>query len=189
MATIRNNPLIKGIRGMIGKTIVFRVSRNGETLISNRPRKSGVSTSHQQYSKQRFLKAVSFAKDVMKNPKSKAEYEIFTGHQFTSAYSVAVADFLKSPEIAQIQVSNCDLFQPAQINIVVIDYFPAQNVSVEIRSASNELIEIGEANLQQGSSSLWVYATTRNAIPGGSIVNVTAKDKPGNVTVKALVIA
>jgi hypothetical protein len=95
MPKINNNPIMKGVRGMLGDVVVYRQFR-GTTIMSNRPRKSKAITLHQQAIKSRFLLAVKFAKEQIADPLLKAKYQPGPDSEFTSAYIAALADYLRN---------------------------------------------------------------------------------------------
>jgi hypothetical protein len=94
MPKINNNPIMKGVSGMLGDVVVYRQFR-GTTVMSNRPKKSKVLTPHQQAIKSRFLLAVAYAKAQIADPILKAKYQPGPGSEFTSAYIAAIADYLR----------------------------------------------------------------------------------------------
>src|SRR6476620_1358689 len=104
MAILKQNPIMTGASGMLGKIVVYRQYR-GRTLMCNRPRKQKVITPHQQKMKSRFLEAVAFAKKQIADPVSKALYQPGPDSKFTSAYAAALADYLKRPVIEEVDVS------------------------------------------------------------------------------------
>jgi hypothetical protein len=97
MPKINNNPIMKGVSGMLGDVVVYRQFR-GTTVMSNRPKKPKVLTPHQQAIKSRFLLAVAYAKAQIADPILKAKYQPGPGSEFTSAYIAAIADYLRRRE-------------------------------------------------------------------------------------------
>src|SRR6478609_7046559 len=104
MSQIKNNVLLHGISGMLGKLLVFRTIR-GKLVVSNRPKKAIVLTDHQQIMKGRFLKAVQYARTQMAIPESKAEYATGITLKKHSAYHVALTDHLNAPVISAVDTS------------------------------------------------------------------------------------
>jgi hypothetical protein len=182
MTRIKNNPLLKGISGMLGDVIVYRETRRG-MVMSNRPRKRDQPTEHQNLAKSKFLQAVQYAKGQMTDPASKALYAAGITEKIQSAYGVALADYLKGPEILSVDVSGYKGEINQKIEIMTIDNFKVTEVRVEIRTPENELVESGLAAPVEENSLQWRYiATARMAHFAGSNIIVRAKDKPGNVT-------
>ena len=186
---IKNNPLLKGASGMLGDVIVFRESR-GSLIMSNRPKKRENPSVHQLAVKSRFMQAVQYAKGQMLIPEAKAEYETGVTNKMISAYGVAVADFLKGPDVHGVDASEYRGGIGDLILVNAVDNFKVTDVQVEIRSADDTLIEQGEAVLNPDNAVFWSYVTTQpNAAVTGTKVIVTAKDKPNNVTKKEFVLA
>jgi hypothetical protein len=188
MSKLRNNPIMKGASGMFADLVVYR-QQNGEMVMSNKPKKRSTPTDHQISVKKRFLRAVQYAKAQMLDAASKAEYEAATTEKLISGYAVAVADFLRAPEIDLIEVNDYAGIIGNSINILAFDNFKVVGVSVEIRSAANVIIEQGAAVQDPADPMSWTYTTTvaNNNLPGTKVI-VRAKDKPKNTTVKEVVL-
>jgi hypothetical protein len=189
MARITNNPILKGLSGMLGDVVVYRESR-GKMIMSNRPRKPKQPTEHQQNFKTKFLQAVQYAKGQILDPVAKAEYATGINNKLLSAYGVAVTDFLKSPKITGIDVTGYQGVAGDTIVIEAIDDFKVTSVAVEIRSALDELLEVGEASQNPQSGLSWNYVATKsNSNLAGTKLIVRAMDKPRNVTTQELTLA
>jgi hypothetical protein len=189
MSKLGNNPIMKSASGMLGDVVVYR-QQNGKMVMSNRPKKRSKPTDHQVSVKKKFLRAVRYAKAQMLDPASKAEYDAVTTEKLVSGYAVAVADFLRAPEIDSIEVNDYAGVIGNPINVVAFDNFKVMSVSVEIRSAADVIIEQGEALQDPADPMAWIYTTTaaNNNLPGTKVI-ARAKDKPKHVTVKELVLA
>lgn len=75
MAQVKNNILLEGIRGMLGKQLVYRVVK-GRTIISMRPAKrKGPPTEKQVAARVRFREAREWAKEQLKDPLLAATYK------------------------------------------------------------------------------------------------------------------
>jgi hypothetical protein len=62
------NPIFAGISGSLGD-IVFRSSKNGETIIAKRPRKSNAGPSEaQKANRERFAQANAYARAALADP-------------------------------------------------------------------------------------------------------------------------
>lgn len=182
MSTIKNNPIMKGASGMLGKVVVYREHR-GKLIMSNRPKRSGILTPNQQEAKSRFLRAVKYAKKQVADPVTKKEYTPSSDSRFTSAYSVAVADYLTPPVINSVDVSRYAGAAGDKVLIKASDDFKVMSVNVSILKADGTLIEQGEATLLPEAVDDYVYVATV-AFPkaAGTKVIVAVRDKPGNVT-------
>jgi hypothetical protein len=166
---------------MLGGTVVFRVV-NGKTILSNRPKKRPI-TDHQKKIRENFLNAQHYAKLRMKDAASKEEYSKGISDRLTNAYTVALVDALKGPEITSVNTNDYHGRRGDEVAVHAIDNFSVTSVRVEVRSANGELLDSGNA-MRQGATA-WVFAAseTITACPEVQIV-VKAKDKPGNEAVK-----
>jgi hypothetical protein len=189
MAKISNNPILKGLSGMLGDVVVYRETR-GKMIMSNRPRKPSQPTEHQKNFKAKFLQAVQYAKGQMLDPVAKAEYATGINDKLISAYGVAVTDFLKSPKITGIDVNGYQGLAGDTIVIEALDDFKVTSVAVEIRSALDELLEEGQASQNPVNGLSWNYVATQpNSSLAGTKLIVRAMDKPRNVTTQELTLA
>ena len=180
---------MKGASGMLGNVVVFREQKNGKLIMANRPKKRDTLTDQQKLQKSKFLQAVQYAKAQVADPVSKAEYETGMTDNLISAYSVALTDYLRGPEILEVNTSGYLGQIGDKLLLNVFDNFKVTSVVVEIRTALDVLLE-KEAAIQDAINPLlWMYTTTEpnNVLPGTKIF-VRAYDKPGNVTVKEIVL-
>jgi len=189
MSKINNNPIMKGLSGMLGDVVVFREQR-GQTVMANKPKKREQLTAHQQTAMLKFKRATQYAKGQVADPVSKAEYETGISGKINSAYAAALTDCLKGPQVTLIDTSDYRGNQGNLIMINAVDNFKVAGVSVEIFTGANELVEKGSAIADPANVHAWSYAATAtNGQLSGSKIVVKAKDKPNNITVKELVLA
>lgn len=75
MAIVVRNILLKGLQGSIGKTLVFRRCGN-KTVVSLYPERSNKPpTEKQRRQRERFRRAVAYARDVVGDAGQRALYE------------------------------------------------------------------------------------------------------------------
>lgn len=189
MSKIKNNPLLKGLSGMLGDVIVFRESR-GQMLMANRPKKPAVPSDHQLLTKNKFLEATAYAKGQMLNEESKAEYQSAVNDKTNSAYAVALTDYLKGPKILSVNIDGYNGMAEAKIHIRAIDNFRVQSVRVEIRDSQDMIIEQGEAVNDPVNSIFWFYTAQQNIdiVPGMKVI-VFVRDRPGNQVIEIVGLA
>jgi hypothetical protein len=95
MAKVKLDPLFLGISGTMGD-FVFRRSKNGEVIISQRPRKSNTPPSEaQQAQRQRFAEANKYARAALTDSALRAVYEEIAAEEGISAFAAARADYFK----------------------------------------------------------------------------------------------
>ena len=91
MAKAKDNVLTKGMKGSIGKQLVYKTTKNG-TFACKYPDMSGVIPSkNQTKGRDRFAEAVKFAQSVMKDPEKSARYS--KGNNY-SVYHAAIKDYM-----------------------------------------------------------------------------------------------
>ena len=96
MARVAANAfLLKGLRGSIGKEIVFKKYGN-KTVVTRYPDMSNVKPSELQKQRQRrFAKAVAYVQNINRNPALKAEYKAKVKKGQT-VYHFAISEYLKN---------------------------------------------------------------------------------------------
>ena len=97
-----------------------------------------------------------------------------------SVYQVALADFLKAPDIKEVDVSKYNGQIGSTIRVRATDDFMVSQVWVAICIKDGNILEQGEAQrLANGVD--WLYtATVNNTIMAGNKIVVRASDLPGN---------
>ncbi|MBT1704766.1 hypothetical protein [Chryseosolibacter indicus] len=183
MSKVGNNPIMATVNGKLGDIVVYRRVR-GKLIMCKPPKKRDVLTPSQEERKERFLEAVAYAKAQLANETSKAEYTSGITPRLTSAYLVALTDYLRAPEIKDLDVSQYNGAIGDVLEMKVSDDFKVVSVQVEIRDAAKALIERGDAVLREASNSKWSYTTTKpNVALVGTTITIRAKDKADNTTV------
>jgi hypothetical protein len=162
MAIVKNNPIIKGLSGMVGKSIVFKQLR-GKTIICNRPPKPQTQSAPQKETRDRFRKASEWAKSILLDADQKAYYQK-KAHKLKlpNAYTAAIADYMRSAKVMQKNqyadkttffVYKKD-FDVVQVNIVV----------------SKDSGEKETRTLPRGESHFWIHSSELHA---GALVMIT----------------
>lgn len=96
-----NNPLTAGMRGALGKTLVFRQD-HGKTVIQNMPRKPDKrkETAAQRETRLNFKNATAYALAVLQNPEKCAYYtQKAKALKLRNAYTAAVTDYMRKGRI------------------------------------------------------------------------------------------
>ncbi|MEJ1239069.1 hypothetical protein WBG78_13120 [Chryseolinea sp. T2] len=189
MSFVENNPLLKGHRGMLGSTLVFR-QVNGRTVISARPKKRDKPTAHQLKTKAKFMLAVEYAKAQMSIPELKEIYKKAVNKNIPNAYTAALKDYLNAPVVDSINAKEYKGRVGDILFFHATDDFQVMSVTVEIRSAAGELLEKGEASERELHRNAWEYkATVDNTNLAGSVIVATAKDRAANSDTKEMVLS
>lgn len=182
------NVVMQGASGKIGKTLVFRQLRNGETVIANRAKpRSTPPTAEEAATRERFLEATYLAKRLAKDPVLRPQY-LAIAAPGQSAYIMAMADCLNPPQIKAINGDNYGGMVGDEITIRAIDNFKVNEVKVRILDTSDNLIEEGLATLGENKLD-WIYqVSVSNLSLTGTIIEATATDVPGNKTIETVMI-
>lgn len=126
-----------------------------------------------------FKQSVEYAKKAIRDPEIKAAYQKMALPGQT-AYNLAIRDAGHAPEVLDIDATEYSGV-PGQVIIVeAVDDFTVKSLSVFITSASNRLIESGEAVLLPDGIH-WLYKVQkRNQKVNGCTIKAAATDLPGN---------
>ena len=93
MARVKNNPLLKGVRGSIDRLVIKQYSYG--TVITKKPDMSKVKPSKLQKLKQSLFKAaVAYAQSINRDPKKKAAFakKLKPGK---TVFNTAVSEYMK----------------------------------------------------------------------------------------------
>lgn len=180
MARSKNNPILKGLSGRIGNTVVIKNLADGSQVVSNMPLKRKHHSVLQEQHLDRFQGAKSYAKRIGKKPELKELYERRALGTTRNWHNLAVGDCMNAPEIKEIHVENY-MGEPGEIiRVRVTDDFKVASVEVTITDGQNQEIEKGLAQ-PRGKRGLWRFFTTiRNLQPKGTVIRVVAMDLAKN---------
>ncbi len=176
------NALTQGLSGKVSG-LVFRRNPDGSISAGNAPRTSGKApTAAMQAQRDRFQQATFYGRAVQKDPATKAAYEGGVDTATTSAYTVAVADYLNAPSIRDVDFSAYRGRVGDRITIQATDDFAVTAVRVQIENPDGSLVEQGAAQAQPDGFTFVYTATAANATFIGDKITVTAEDRAGNET-------
>lgn len=181
MANSSNSIITGKLTGSIGKELVFREWK-GKTIVAKAPKKrTGGPTTAQAEIQEKFLMASRYAKTIKftTDPDLAAAYTAVLRPR-QNLYSRAMADFLSSPVVKQIDTRNYSGAAGSTFRVRAIDDFRVTAVRVEIYDAGGALHESGNA-VQNINGLDWTYtAQLDNSLPAGSRIKAIAYDVPGN---------
>lgn len=174
--------------GTVGKELTITKRKSGKIQIGKHRKKSSVPATEKQLEIQRRFKNSSiYARAAMKNPDVKAEYQA-AAKDDQSAYNLALRDAFKAPEITLVNTAEYTGAIGSKITVRAFDDFRVASVKVKIANAAGEVLEQGDALLQDNALD-WIYtATVLNDVLLGSVITVSAKDLPANEAVKEVVV-
>jgi hypothetical protein len=180
MADVNLNALVDGLSGKVGKNVVLR-QRGGRTFLSTRPAGSSIVSVKQQEQRDRFQRAVRYARTALLKPEVKAEYEeLVKDKEFLSSFTAAVTDYFKAPEISEIDLSGYTGKAGDQIIMRSSANFKITEVEVTLLQVDGTVVESGDAVSTDPARLEWTYLATQEvALITGLKVVVAAKDRPG----------
>ncbi len=114
MAIVANNDLTRGLRGRIGKWLVFRVVR-GKTIASRAPRKPDPrkQSAAQRLTRSTFRDASAWAVRILLDPAKKQYYaDVAKAEALPNAYTAAVREYMR--EVAAKRME--DQLDPVSVN-------------------------------------------------------------------------
>ena len=178
----QKNVIMDGSKGKLGQA-VFRVMKDGRTIIGKAPKeREAPPTQNQQSVQDKFTEASAFAKGQMTNPERRAAYAEKVTPKLPSPYGVAMADALTPPKVKEIDSFAYRGVVGNEIRIKAVDDFKVATVEVEIRKADGTMIESGNAVQDPMNVIMWSYAATAaNPTLAGTTILARAKDWPNNV--------
>jgi len=171
MAKVKQNAILQGISGILGKELVFRQMKDGRTIISTKPDFSNRIFSEGQLTHQkRFQEAAAYARGAAKTNPIYAE---LAKEASKNAYNIALSDWFNPPVIHSIER------QGELIRVEATDNVLVTKVSVSILDEEGNVFEQGEAILQSGHS--WEYTASAEGK-----IKVEAWDLAGNIVRKEI---
>ncbi|SFO26633.1 hypothetical protein SAMN05428949_4716 [Chitinophaga sp. YR627] len=188
MAKSSDNIILKGAFGTIGDMLTLTRKRSGQLILGKKRRASrSAPTDAQLEVQQRFKLGIQYAKAVLLDPVKKAFYAALAGPD-QSAYNIALKDAVKPPEVISINTENYTGAIGGSILVRAVDSVKVARVRVNIRTATDENVEQGEAILQANGID-WLYISTAvNAALEETVITATAIDTPGNEAMKEVVM-
>jgi hypothetical protein len=187
MAQVELNDLIKGFSGSIGK-VVFRMYR-GKTYMAQRPSKPKKESERQRNTRDKFKLATEYAKKMMKDPEQKAYYAKKAKKlALPNAYTAAITDYMRKPEIQQLDTSKYRGKAGDHITILASKKdFKLERVSVLVTSLDDVVLEQGPAEF--GGAGVWTYKSFLNSSDKNAPykIFVTAADEQGQLCQKTFI--
>src|SRR5215207_8846390 len=167
MAKVQKNIIMSGLSGSLGKDHYVRLTRDGRTIISEKPDFSNRQFSEGQLDVQSNMKqAAAYAKVAAKENPMYAKRAAGTSK---NAYNLALKDWFKAPEIDSMD------WRDGLVRVSATDNVQVTKVVITVLAHDGQSLEQGEAELVMGI--WWDY----RAVNKGRI-QVEAWDFAGNVT-------
>jgi hypothetical protein len=179
MSNSKDNVITRNLHGKFGNQVVFK-TRNGKSISANVPKTTKAApVASQIATRDRFRKAVIWAKNALADPVQLAAYQA-AATDGKSAFVVAVTDFLKPPRISEVDCSAYKGHVGDKIIVFAIDDFKVKEAGVKICNPSGTVIESGTCQ-PDVSGQNWQYtATTEVPSLSGMVITGIATDNPGH---------
>lgn len=176
MAKLSLNSALKGISGRIDNWVYRKYG--DRTVLGRRPEFSGPPTVGQQAVRDRFRAAAAYAKTVLADPVQRVDYEALARARSFPLFALIMGDYLNPPEVTAIDLADYHGQVGNVIRVEALDDVAVQAIGLEIRDATDAILEQGPAVLSAGR---WTYAAT-TVVPAGATVTIqaTATDRPGH---------
>ena len=159
--------MMSGLSGSLGPNHYARVTKDGRTIISEKPDFSNRQFSEEQLNVQRSMKqAAAYAKVASKENPIYAQKAAGTAK---NAYNLALRDWFKPPVIHRIA------WEQGKVRVGAHDDLMVTKVTITILDEAGRTLEHGDAELWMDV--WWAY----HAVNSGRI-RVEAWDLAGNVT-------
>lgn len=188
MAKVKDNILLKGLSGTIGKSLTLR-QIGGKTFVSKYQKAPTVAATEKKLAaRAKFGKATAYARKAVKDPELKAMYQVkVTGGQ--RAFNIAMMDALRAPVIENIIADNYHGQSGDEIFIRATDDFKVTDVVLSVYRPAGELLEQGNAVMQPNEEMQWVYVVKQdNPEFSGSKITAVATDLPGNSSLLSIMV-
>jgi hypothetical protein len=181
MPKVKLNPLFAEISGTIGN-VVFKKSKNGQTYIASRPKKSKAKPSEAQLTQRKsFGKASVYANSALADEAMGTFYEARAEESNTTARALCMGDYLNAPTMDDLDFSRYHGQVGDRIQITTYDDVGVVEVIVKLAKADGTLIEYGKAVEKYPDSGFWEYVASM-PVPLGTHIFISAEafDRPGN---------
>ena len=182
MTKARLHPSLIEFQGAMGD-MVFK-KRGKKVYASIKSKGTGDPSEKQLARRKYFKKAVNYANSVLADETKRLFYEEIAERRETTARAVCMKDFLKAPEIDELDLSKYMGKVGDTILISATDDVGVVRVEVRLTETDGSLIEQGQAIEMSAGSGDWAYIATTLISTGANIrIEVEAYDRPGHRTV------
>ena len=187
MARVTRHSLLRGISGKLGPLVVRQVGDQTIVQAAEGPGPRAPRSPKQQAHLDRMYRAQCYAKAQLQDPDATARYATGIDQRRTSAYTVAVADFMNPPVVTALLTAHYHGQPHDALLITATDDFAVAAIHVSLYAPAGALLETGPAALLPDGRWRYLAQTTQPTLPGLR-VEAEARDYAGNVAHHALVL-
>ena len=166
MAIVRSNPIVEGLSGMLGKSIVFKTLR-GKIILANRPSPPKKQSELQRANRKKFRDASFWAKSILRDPIKKEYYQKKARKlKLPNAYTAAITDYMRPAQVKETdRRKNVVTYRSSQRD------FDVKNVESRQNNENGELIET--QGLIKDNIKGWTFTLHEEEIQCGVYLNIT----------------
>lgn len=166
MAIVRSNPMVEGLSGMLGKSIVFKTLR-GKIILANRPSPPKKQSEQQRDNRMKFRAASFWAKSVLRDPVKKEYYQKKAKKlKLPNAYTAAIADYMR-PAL----VKETDRRKSVITYRVSKKDFDVRNVEIKKVNENGEVVDTQQ--LIKDNIKGWTFTLHEEEIQRGVYIDIT----------------
>lgn len=181
MARLSSNIVILGSNGLVGGHLTDRKTRVERSILSSKPlfdnyRKANEAGQAHELAMRESTTYANFAQ-------TQDVYITKAKRLGVTPYSLALVDWFEAPRVLEINVDSWTGKIGETIRVKARDNVRVAHVSMVIRDADENVLEMGEATQSEPGSAWWNY-TTKSVVKMTPFptVEATAYDLPGNST-------
>ncbi|MEO7991258.1 MAG: hypothetical protein ABI663_17035 [Chryseolinea sp.] len=174
MAIVRSNPIVEGLSGRLGKSLVFKMLRE-KIILASRPAPPKTQSEQQWANRNKFRDASFWAKSVLLDPLKKEYYQRKAKKlKLPNAYTAAIADYMRKAQVKETARSKNSI----TYRISKKD-FNVKGVKIKKTDANGELVQT--LLLTRDRINGWSFTLNEEEKQRGVYVNIM--NEGGNTTV------
>ena len=182
MGKLRTNKAVGDLQGKVGG-LIYAHQASGTVVVRRAPEQVQASTVNQQASQARFILAQRYFRMLKANPELYAPYKAAAAAARRRACDMAIADFLRPPELKDVDLTGYSGKAGEAIRVEAVDDFDIASVTLVVSTLDGAVIEQGPAARNVHPN--WVYTAQTAIQPGNTvIIQVRVADRPGNTVTK-----
>jgi|SRR5579862_9859202 len=186
MAKSVPNASTGNLKGRIGDLVYYKF--HGEPCVRGVPHREDPPTPPEEKNRSRFRAASKFGQSTLTDPEQKARYAAAAARTGSTAYNVAVSDFMHCPVITEVDLT-AYTGRAGQIIRMRVEEKKIGAVAVGIRIEDDTrtvVLEEGMATVADDGFT-WSYTALKDSPPDRYLwITITAQDQPRNRTAKTV---
>ena len=179
MARLYSNIVILGSNGLVGGHFTDRKTHVERSILSRKPLLDDYRKAHD--ARRAHESAIRESTTYANFAQTQDVYITKAKRMGVTPYCIALTDWFEAPKVLEINVDGWTGKIGQTIRVKARDNLMVARVTLVIRDAEENVLEMGEALQLEPGSAWWNY-TTKKLVPMTPfpIVEATAQDLPGN---------